>query len=82
MPVRHRLASDLFGAVSIRSDRGRAVLNDMVELYRQETEVAFRPGLEPEKCYCAAERNRKIDRFAALTDLYVRYIADKAKASS
>ena len=55
MPVRRRLASDLFSAAPIRSDRGRAVLHDMIELYRQEIEVAFCPGLEPEKCRCAAE---------------------------
>lgn len=80
MSVRRRLTSDLFDAVSIRSNRGRAVLNNMIELYRQEIEVAFCPSLEPEKCYCAAERNRKIDRFVALTA--VRYSADKAKANS
>lgn len=62
MPQRHRLADDLFVVTPIRSQEGRAVLRDMVELYQQETEVACRPGLEPEKCSCASERNRKIDR--------------------
>ena len=32
IPVRRRLASDLFRAVSIRSDTGRAVLRDMIDL--------------------------------------------------
>jgi len=69
MPVRRRQASNLFNIVSIWSDKGQAVLRDMIELYRQETEVVLRPGLEPEKCHCPAERNRKIDRFVNLTDL-------------
>ena len=34
----------------------------MIELYQQEKELAFRPGLEPEKCYFTIEQNRKIDR--------------------
>ena len=67
MPERDRLASSLFTVASIRSDEGRAVLHDMIELCRQDTEVAFRPGLEPEKCHCSEERNRKIDRLVELT---------------
>ena len=68
MPVRRRLASNLFVAAPIRSLEGREVLHDMVELCQQETEVAFRPGLEPEKCHCAVERNWKIKRFVNLPD--------------
>jgi hypothetical protein len=64
MAERDRLASSLFTVASIRSDEGRAVLRDMITLYRQDTEVAFRPGLEPEKCCCSATgRKWKIDRF-------------------
>jgi hypothetical protein len=77
VPVRRRLASDLFIAAPIRSDKGRAVLRDMIELYRQETEVAFRPGLEPEKCCCAVERNRKIDRSVNLLNLLTSFVAHK-----
>ena len=62
MPQRRHLANDLFTVASIRSEKGRAVLQHMIELYQLETEVAYRPGLEPEKCYCASERNCKIDR--------------------
>jgi hypothetical protein len=62
MPERDRLASNLFLIAPIRSDEDRAVLRDTVGLYRQETEVAFRPGLEPEKCRCPAVRKRKVDR--------------------
>lgn len=63
MPQRHRLAEDIFAIAPIRSEKGRAVLRDMIDLYSQDTEVAYRPGLEPEKCRCAAVRSRQIDRF-------------------
>lgn len=52
MPQYRRLAEDLFTIASIRSDKGRATLRDMIELYQQDSEVAFRPGLEPKKCSC------------------------------
>ncbi|KAF2685016.1 hypothetical protein K458DRAFT_301100, partial [Lentithecium fluviatile CBS 122367] len=52
MPVRDRLASSMFTEATIRSDEGKAVLKDLVELYLQEEEVAFRPGLELDKCHC------------------------------
>ncbi|TVY12769.1 hypothetical protein LARI1_G009008 [Lachnellula arida] len=62
MPERDRLASSLFTVASIRSEEGRAVLCDMIALYQQETEVAVRLGLEPEKCLCLlTESKRKID---------------------
>ena len=63
MAQRRRLADDLFAVTPIRSEEGRAILRDMVELYQQKTEVACRPGLEPEKCSCASERSRKIDKY-------------------
>lgn len=63
MPQRRRLGGDLFTIAPIRSETGRAVLRDMIDLYQQDTEVAFRPGLEPEKCCCAVERRRQIDMF-------------------
>ncbi|KAL8735401.1 MAG: hypothetical protein Q9166_000946 [cf. Caloplaca sp. 2 TL-2023] len=50
IPQRRRLADDLFAVTPTRSEEGRAVFRDMVELYQQETGVACRPGLEPEKC--------------------------------
>lgn len=62
MPERDRLASNLFLVAPIRSEEGRAVLCNTITIYQQEIEVAFRPGLEPEKCHCAALRDRKIDR--------------------
>lgn len=63
MPQRRRLAEDLFAVAPIRSEKGRAVLRNMIELYQQGTEVACRPGLEPDKCSCAARRRLKIDMF-------------------
>ena len=69
MPERDRLASSLFVVTPIRSEEGRAALRDMIELCRQDTEVAFRPGLEPEKYRYAAVRNQKIDRSIILTQL-------------
>jgi hypothetical protein len=53
----------------------------MIKLYRQKTEVAFRPSLKPEKCHCTAERNRKINRFVTIIDFYMKYTTDKAKAN-
>jgi hypothetical protein len=63
MPQRRRLAEDLFAIAPIRSEKGGAVLYDMIDLYQQDTEVDSRPGLGPEKCFCAVERSRKTDRF-------------------
>ncbi|CAI6342310.1 unnamed protein product [Periconia digitata] len=63
MPVRDRLASSMFIVATIRSDAGKAVLQDLVELYLQEEEVAFRPGLELDKCHCL----RKTDSQSAAT---------------
>ncbi|KAF1964847.1 hypothetical protein BU23DRAFT_630332, partial [Bimuria novae-zelandiae CBS 107.79] len=65
MPVRDRLASSMFIEATIRSDVGKAVLQDLIELYLQEEEVAFRPGLELDKCHCPKTGfTRKIDRYA------------------
>lgn len=41
MPQRHRLAEDLFTVAFIRSDKGLKTLRDMIDLYQQDTEVAF-----------------------------------------
>ncbi|OCK72908.1 hypothetical protein K432DRAFT_314373, partial [Lepidopterella palustris CBS 459.81] len=60
MPVRDRLASSMFIEATIRSDVGKAVLQDLIELYSQEREVASRPGLELDKCHCP----RKTDWYA------------------
>jgi len=64
MPERDRLASNLFLVAPIRSDEGRSVLRDMIALCRQDAEVPFRPGLEPEKCTCLmADHKLELDRY-------------------
>jgi hypothetical protein len=66
MPERDRLAHSMFVAAPIRSDIGRQVLRDLITLYQQDTEVAVRPGLELERCFCPlTEHKKKIDRFVA-----------------
>lgn len=52
MPLRDRLATNLFKAVPLRSPTGLACLRDLIELYQQRTEVEYRPGLELDKCNC------------------------------
>jgi len=52
MPVRKRLAVNMFMEDTLRSPTGLAVLRDMIGLYEQNSEVEFRPGLEPNKCCC------------------------------
>jgi Ni,Fe-hydrogenase III large subunit len=52
MLERDRLTSNLFIVALIRSDEGWTVLRDMIALYRQDTEVAFRSNLKLEKCRC------------------------------
>ena len=52
MGERHRLASSMLLVAPLRSSKGRRVLYDMIGLCKQEAEVAFRLGLEPDKCHC------------------------------
>jgi hypothetical protein len=64
-PERLRLAKSMFVVGWLRSVEGRSVLQDMIALYQQKTEVAFRPGLEPENCHCpGAHRGGKPDKYA------------------
>ena len=77
MPERDRLASGLFIVAPIRSDEGRAMLRDMIELCRQDHEVAFRPDLEPEKCRCpTTDSKRIIDRFVKPSSFIYQAKAD------
>lgn len=63
MPERDRLASNLSRVAHIRSEEGREVLCNIIVLYQQQTEVAFCPGLEPEKCSClVVDDKQKLDR--------------------
>jgi hypothetical protein len=65
MPERSRLAKSMFEVGGLRSPEGRQVLQDMIALCKQETEVAVRPGLESDKCHCLkAGRSGKPDKYA------------------
>lgn len=56
MPIRERLAESLFTVATIRSKAGRAVLEDLIALYRSEFEVESRRGLELENCHCPVQK--------------------------
>jgi hypothetical protein len=58
MPKRDRLSRDLFRVARLRDPLGLSVLRDMMSLYRQTSEVEFRPGLERDK-YCCPKKGRK-----------------------
>jgi len=61
MPERDHLATSLFETAALRSPLGLSVLQDMVALCEQGTEVEFRPELEPERCRCSTPvRQRKL----------------------
>jgi hypothetical protein len=60
MPVRQRLAESLFTVASIRSEAGRAVLEDLITLYRSEFEVEHRPGLRPKQCHCLDQKGVRV----------------------
>ena len=60
MPQRRRLAEDLFVIAPLCSEKGRTVLRDINDLYQQNTQLAFRPGFESEKCRCTAKRHSRI----------------------
>ena len=71
MPERDRLASNLFLVALIRSNKGRAVLRDIIALCQQDTELPFRPGLEPERYSCLmADYKLDLDRFVVSIFLF------------
>jgi hypothetical protein len=61
MPARRRLADGMFEVAGLRSPAGLQVIHDMMELYEQEREVEFRPGLEPDRCCCNSTDNPATD---------------------
>lgn len=64
MSEHDRLASNIVLIAPIRGDEGRSVLRDMIALCRQDAEVPFRLGLEPERCSCLmADHKLDLDRF-------------------
>jgi hypothetical protein len=82
MPVRQRLAENIFQEATLRSDLGRQVLADMIALCKQEHEIEVRPGLEPDKCHCIVSKDESSDNRADVkTYRYIcplsgRFIAD------
>lgn len=52
MPEWDRLAQNLFLIDKLRSPAGLAVLHDMLSLYQKRRNVEYRPGPEPDRCYC------------------------------
>ncbi|KAL1847875.1 hypothetical protein Plec18170_008285 [Paecilomyces lecythidis] len=80
MPARRRLAANIFRVATFRSDLGHQVLNDMVSLCRQESEIEVRPGLEPIKCHCIDAKERTLkDRKCRATRKYVTFSFVSAK---
>ena len=59
MPLRRFLAEAMFAITALRSDLGVKVLVALIQLYQQDTEVEFRPGLEPEKCCCPRKHSQE-----------------------
>lgn len=61
MPERDRLGSGLLEVTYLHSPAGIAALCDLIVLYLKETEIDFRPGLEPEKCsYSIVKSEQKL----------------------
>ncbi|KAH7016456.1 uncharacterized protein B0I36DRAFT_46367 [Microdochium trichocladiopsis] len=52
MPERDRLSKALFQSALLRDPPGLEALGDLISLCRQDKEVEYRPGLEPQKCNC------------------------------
>ncbi|KAH8799672.1 hypothetical protein F5884DRAFT_113557 [Xylogone sp. PMI_703] len=76
MPERDRLASSLLEVAPLRSPIGFAALRDLVALCLKETEIEFRPGLEPEKCNCSVhEQELTAYDWKHIYDCYRKYQA-------
>lgn len=53
VPERNRLTSSLFETATLQSPTSLSALRDIVALCEKDSEVEFRPGLEPDKYYCS-----------------------------
>lgn len=83
MPVRQRLAENIFQEATLRSGLGRQVLGDMIALCRQEHEIEIRPGLEPEKCHCIVSKDQSSKKRANVeTNKYVCRLSGRFIANS
>lgn len=64
IPERDRLAENLFQTDTLRNSTGFQVFRDMIALCETDTEIKFRPGLEPNLCLCGkSTRRRKLPEF-------------------
>ncbi|EXJ88025.1 hypothetical protein A1O1_04952 [Capronia coronata CBS 617.96] len=61
MPERKSLSENLFEIDTLRSPMGLSTLRAMMTLYRQQSEVEYRPGLEPDKCCCSKVYENEIE---------------------
>ncbi|KAK5936469.1 hypothetical protein PMZ80_003070 [Knufia obscura] len=52
MPERDRLATNLFREGSLRDETGRAIMNDLIQLCRQEMPNTYCSGLNPSGSHC------------------------------
>jgi hypothetical protein len=77
MPERDRLSRDLFRVARLRDPLGLSVLRDMMSLYRQTSEVEFRPGLERDKCCCPKkEENNQYESCKSCDEYDWKHIYD------
>jgi hypothetical protein len=51
-PARDKLASLLFLKVPLRSEEGRSAIRNMINLYKENPKVAYRPSLQPKNGHC------------------------------
>lgn len=65
MSIRKRLSTLLSKVDTIRSKVGRAVLNDLIELYRSDYEVDARSELGLGNCHCAVPKEYVHSTFAS-----------------
>jgi hypothetical protein len=74
MPERDRLARDLFQVTKLRDLLGLSVLRDMMALYRQTSEVEFRPSLEWDKCCCPKKEEN--DQYESCSEYDWKHVYD------
>jgi hypothetical protein len=66
-PLCDRLASSLFLDIPLCSKQGCNILRNMIALYEESVQVAYRPSSRPENGCCpVAIYSQKIDQFVSL----------------
>ncbi len=77
MSIRERLSKSMFTIGTIRSQAGRAVLEDLIELYRSKFEVEARLGLELKNCHFEEPKECMFLRFSVKGDLLTLVICEQ-----